>query len=221
MPQHNPLLPLSADSVIELDTTLEYNGRQQNARVNKVIHVVPCLPHRNPSDPSFPYNKQDPYFANHACCLGDSANPATWKLAGPETECYRKENTCVPGSLVYFAEKDFCRLGRGNICGDGDAIPELEPTNRCGCNAAAECADKAISFGLRPGAGWCHGFQGCQSFCAKGRPVVDVNSNGIADQGDMCGCTSATQGKICDQEATNTYDGECKTLAFVSWCAGE
>lgn len=221
LPQQNQYVPASGTTAVTLDVTLEYNNRQQNARTDKFVQVVPCLLHKNPADAPFPYNRADPYLANHACCVGDAANPLAWTIAPPTAECYRKDNSCQPGRFVYFTEKDYCRSGRGNICGDGDAIPETEPTNRCGCTAASECADKAISYGLRPGVGWCHGFDGCQQFCKAGSAIVDVNANSITDQGDICGCTSSTQGKACDKDATNTFDGVCKTLALVSWCSGE
>lgn len=56
------------------------------------VNVTSCLPHRNETNPIFPYNKSDAFYANHACCLADEINdPETYKLASPSTDCYSKD----------------------------------------------------------------------------------------------------------------------------------
>jgi hypothetical protein len=73
----------------------------------KNITVLPCLPHRS-SDPPFPYNKnkEDPYQADHTCCLGDLNDPETWDYAPRGTLCYDDGNI-----------KAYCSGLRGNVCG--------------------------------------------------------------------------------------------------------
>lgn len=63
-----------------------------SASQSQTVDVYECLPHRNPSDPSYPYNTgTNPFYADHTCCLGDPADPATYALAPSTQTCYTED----------------------------------------------------------------------------------------------------------------------------------
>ncbi len=46
------------------------------------VDVRQCLPHRNPTNPSYPYNLSNPYFSDHTCCAD------TYTINGTGSTCY-------------------------------------------------------------------------------------------------------------------------------------
>jgi hypothetical protein len=223
-------IPTNTVSRISLDVNLEYNKRKQTTipttQPNAVIvqnaqqelQVANCLPHRNPTDPPYPYNTGDPFQANHACCLGNPSQPETWQVAGPQTECYRNEQLLTEqGRFIYSqkVERDYCLSNRGNICGNGDAIPEITTiteTTLCSTNAASECTGNT-AYNNQDG-GWCYGTDGCQLFCTT--HTVDQNDNLNTDQADTCGCTDddMRNSKKCDKNFDGHFQGICKSRIF-------
>ncbi|MFA6073080.1 MAG: hypothetical protein WC758_03135 [Candidatus Woesearchaeota archaeon] len=52
------------------------------------IDVRVCVPHQNNNDPSYPYNLDDPFLANHTCC---EATNEGYSLKDETSICYTKE----------------------------------------------------------------------------------------------------------------------------------
>lgn len=234
--QQNPWTPAGSFG-IQLDVNLAYNGREQQASSAQQVTLVPCLPHRNPDDAA-PYpNSQDdnPYLADHACCVGDpSAEPGSWRLAEKnEITCYTNpaaEQSCEGGLVLLRRSKSIgCDGVRGNTCIElsdqsNAQLGDWIPTQTCGFNSPGlACSGIAVDceglspYGLRPGQGWCYGNQGCGSFCPEGSPIVDINGNGVADAQDTCGCAGNDE-KACDEDADNTFGGECRSTFGFSHC---
>jgi hypothetical protein len=234
----NRQLNLQSLTSIQLDTVVEYNGINQKASTSKNVQVVPCYPYRNSEDPSpYPYNiNEDPYLSDHTCCLGDiSADPSSWRLAAKnEIVCSTIPNfeaSCQGGyTLSRRAKSIGCDGIRGNTClelddGSNIRLSEWKSTNICGFNEIEyQCAKipdtcQGINpFSLRLNAGWCHGDEGCSNFCPRGTPIVDVNNNGVADEGDACGCFGF-EGNSCDEHADNSFGGICKSNFGIASCS--
>jgi hypothetical protein len=165
-----------------------------------------CIPYRADSDP-YPYHTtENPFMANHSCCLGNINNPETWQLASTNVVCH-EEPTCfgVTTGLKKRLRQIHCSGERGNICNGHVGYAD---SDICGCNeAAAEC-DNVKAYRLKNGQGWCYGNEGCKKFCDSA--VVD-NGNGIVDSGDSCGCLGKS-GDKCDENFDGSFDGECTLI---------
>ena len=224
---------------IELQVNLTYNGREQSASSTVPVILVPCLPHRNISDPSpYPYNQgSDPYLANHACCIGDPAGDSrNWRVASKnELACYTNpstEQSCQGGRIIFQRSTTiFCDGIRGNTCrqlpdqtnvqhGSFVSSGVCGPNGRYGCSDIAPSCEGAAPYSLIQTQGWCYGTEGCALFCPHGTPIVDVNHNGIADTGDACGCSTLV-GNPCDEDANNTFNGVCASTLGVSYCTDQ
>lgn len=98
------------------------------------FETVDCYPHQDES-PAYPYNtNDDPFQANHTCCAEDY----TIKTGDI---CYEgTQYTCSGNILQEYQVTDTCQGDRGNICGDGDDVPEsstiIEETD---CGECKEC----------------------------------------------------------------------------------
>lgn len=75
------------------------------------VNVTSCAPHRNATDPyPFPYNSgSDPFYADHACCLGDIADPTTYQVAtkASATSCFQGEAYGEFTTLINIATEDY------------------------------------------------------------------------------------------------------------------
>ena len=227
--------PLSRVAALQLDVALSYNGRGQSSSLAQDVLIAPCLPHRSSGALPPPGTDEAPYLADHTCCIGEPAqDPATWRLAQKnELACAAQPNaklSCEGTHLLQRQQKTVsCDGIRGNTCRE---LPDASNvhysdwiiTNTCGfsdpqyqcAQIASECEGFA-PYGLRPAQGWCYGAEGCASFCPRGLPVVDLNRNGVADQGDACGCSGSTS-FACDEDADNTFEGVCQSTLGIASC---
>ncbi len=202
----NNLVVSSSQVQVEVKGCYPFRG-VDNSVVPRVIHPY-AYPYHEKNFPVQPDGSTDlnpnldktinPFFANHACCLGDPALPDTWGIAPADTKCYQDPSPGCYGKLPNYVPPDqikgyvletlfnTCDGKRGNTC-QGGLISELSDGKLvCGslslpsCNKVhTNCQGKgAWSYvTLNDGTiGWCNGQMGCEQFSTE-EVVVESGVN--------------------------------------------
>ncbi len=181
----------------------------------------------------------NPLTANHSCCNGNPNIPTSWRLAPTTQKCFSNPYTdCYDSDYLLQEEFVLCDGQRGNYCSGPEQYALWDRKMICGSSSYLGCDPIPTNCENNPAfslvntdadpeyEGWCHGTEGCQSWCALpkvlstsdstariGSRVGDLNSIALVNNFDKdddlkveCGCSGAN---VCDSDWDGEYDGTC------------
>jgi len=226
---------------IKLDATRTYakantdpNAQERvlSSSGTKIVTVVPCIVHDSTDEP-YPFNRDDPYLARHACCEGNPTEPSTWQLKSASSVCHQQD-ACKDG--FYLAKKSFfCSGVRGNMCGSDFSVEPTTPLT-CGASDIPGClsipfsCERQLPWSIANGV-WCYGSApgatGCEQACDKGEVVYLGSDAGFQFGGTYqnvpgrtdfkCGCQLGDGGLKCVR-TDGSGSGQCGTLFNYGKC---